>query len=59
MTTEQLGIICISAIGFAAVIGIFVVWIAIIEAIVRIGGRNNGRVSRFNPHESRTAAKNL
>lgn len=40
MTTEQLGIICISAIGLAAVVGLFVVWIAIVKAIVRIGGRN-------------------
>ena len=39
MTTEQLGIICISAIGLVAVVGLFVVWIAIVKAIVRIGGR--------------------
>ena len=59
MTTEQLGIICISVIGLAAVVGLFVVWIAIVKAIVRIGGRNSGRISRFNSHESRTAAKNI
>jgi hypothetical protein len=59
MTTEQLGIICISAIGLSAVVGLFVVWIAIVKAIVRIGGRKSGRISRFNPHESRTAAKNI
>lgn len=58
MNTEQLGIICISVIGLAAVIGIFVVWIAIVKAIVRIGGRNSGRISRFNPHESRAATRN-
>ena len=39
MTTEQLGIICISAIGLAAVIGLFVGWIAIVKAILRIGGK--------------------
>lgn len=45
MTTEQLGIICISVIGLAAVIGLLAVWIAIIKAIVRIGGRNAGEAN--------------
>ena len=40
MTTEQIGIICFSVIGLAAVIGLFVVWVAIVKVIIRIGGRN-------------------
>ena len=58
MTTEQLAIIGLYAFATVAVVIMLVVTLTVIKAILRIGGHDGGRISRFDSHKSRTPAKN-
>ena len=58
MTTEQLAIIAFVAFATVAAVIMLVVTLTVIKAILRIGGHDSGRISRFNSRKGRTPAKN-
>lgn len=58
MTTEQLAIIGLYAFATVAAVIMLVVTLTVIKAILRIGGRDGGRISRFDTRKSRTPARN-
>lgn len=58
MTTEQLAIIAFVAFATVAAVIMLVVTLTMIKAILKIGGHDGGRISRFDTHKSRTPARN-
>ena len=58
MTTEQLAIIGLYAFATVVAVIMLIVTLTVIKAILRIGGHDSGRISRFNSRKGRTPARN-